>query len=59
VESSPYLLTKSDRVRLSRQEEAIMDAKYNELVDSLFFRVTTLVAGFAAWLLVTITLLHV
>jgi hypothetical protein len=36
-----------------------MDAKYNDLVDSLFFRVTTLVAGFGVWLLVTFTLLHV
>jgi hypothetical protein len=36
-----------------------MDAKYNDLVDSLFFRVTTLIAGFAAWLFVTMTLLHV
>jgi hypothetical protein len=36
-----------------------MDAKYNDLVDSLFFRVATLVAGFGAWLFVTFTLLHV
>ena len=41
------------------QEVRIMDAKYNDLVDSLFFRVTTLVVGFGAWLLITLTLLHV
>jgi hypothetical protein len=35
-----------------------MDAKYNNLVDSLFFRVTTLVIGFGAWLVVTMALIH-
>ena len=40
------------------QEVGIMDAKYNDLVDSLFFRVTTLVVGFGAWLFVTLTLLR-
>ena len=41
------------------QEVMIMDAKYNDLVDGVFFRVTTLVVGFGAWLFVTLTLLHV
>ena len=41
------------------QEVMIMDAKYNDLVDSFFFRVTTLVVGFGAWLFITLALLHV
>ena len=41
------------------QEEEIMDAKYNKLMDNTFFRVTLIAVGFAAWLFVSVGLLVV
>gem|GEM_PF-798282 len=40
-----------------RVSEAIMDAKWNRIIDNLSVRATLLVLGFGAWLVISYSLL--
>ena len=44
------LLTKRCRVRQITSLEAVMDAKWNDLVDNTMVRIGLVVIGFGAWL---------
>ena len=44
------LLTKSSKARQTNSLEAVMDAKWNNIVDNTMVRIAMVVVGFGAWL---------
>jgi hypothetical protein len=44
------LLTKSNKARQTDSLEAVMDAKWNNIVDNTMVRIAMVVVGFGAWL---------
>ena len=44
------LLTKSCKARQTDSLEAVMDAKWNDIVDNTMVRIGMVVIGFGAWL---------
>ena len=51
------LLTKSYRASQTSSLEAVMDAKWNDIVDNTMVRIAMVVVGFGAWLAIGYSLL--